>query len=213
VPVDRDQIFAATAEERRRIAGLIETLDEAQLATTSLCGAWDVKTVGAHLVSVLTGGTRRVQWLMLRYGSADRAMDELARRTARLSAAQIAASLRGLADHRYWRPPPQATGLLAEVLVHSGDIRIPLGLPFEPDPQLSAVALDFLTSLWPVGVVPLGRLRGIRWQATDIGRSWGDGQEVRGPTAALLMATVGRTVVLDRLAGPGMPLLRRRIGG
>ncbi|MFZ0225799.1 MAG: maleylpyruvate isomerase N-terminal domain-containing protein, partial [Mycobacterium sp.] len=42
--MDRDQIFAATAQERRRIADLIDDLDEAQLATPSLCAGWDVKT-------------------------------------------------------------------------------------------------------------------------------------------------------------------------
>ena len=50
-PVDPDQIFAATAQERRRIADLIDSLDEVQLATPSLCAGWDVKTVGAHLMS------------------------------------------------------------------------------------------------------------------------------------------------------------------
>jgi hypothetical protein len=54
------------------------------------------------------------------------------------------------------RPPPQAPGLLAEVLAHSGDMRIPLGLPFDPEPQLTAAALDFLTGPLPLGLVPLG---------------------------------------------------------
>ena len=171
--VERDQIHAATAQERRRIADLIDDLDEAQLATPSLCAGWDVKTVAAHLVSVLAEGTLRVTWLGARRGSPDRAIDELARRRAQRPAAEIAASLRDLADHRYWRPPPQAPGLLAEVLAHSGDIRIPLGLPFEPDPQPTAIALDFLTGPVPIGLVPLGRLRGIRLQATDIDRTWG----------------------------------------
>jgi hypothetical protein len=121
--------------------------------------------------------------------------------------------LRGLADHRYWRPPPQAPGLLAEVLVHSGDMRIPLGLPFEPDPQLTATALDVLTGPAPIGLVPLRRLRGIRWQADDMDRTWGRGQEIRGRAADLLMAAVGRTAVLDALDGPGVALLRQRYPG
>jgi uncharacterized protein (TIGR03083 family) len=91
--VDRDQIHAATAQERRRIADLIDDLDEAQLATPSLCAGWDVKTVGAHLVSYLTAGTLRVSWLGARRGSQDRAIDELARRRARQPATEIAASL------------------------------------------------------------------------------------------------------------------------
>jgi hypothetical protein len=50
LPVDRDHIFAATTQERRRIADLIDDLDEAQLATPSLCSRWDVKTVAAQIL-------------------------------------------------------------------------------------------------------------------------------------------------------------------
>jgi len=211
--VDRDQIHAATALERRRIADLIDSLDEAQLATESLCAGWDVKTVAAHLVSALADGTvRPILLLGLRRGSLARVVDERARRRAQAPAAEIAATLRDLADHQYWYPPPQAASArLAEVLPHSGDIRIPLGLPFEPDPQLTATALDFLTGPLSLGLVPWGRLRGLRLHATDIDRAWGQGQGIRGGAAELLMAAFGRTAVLDALDGPGLPLLRQRI--
>ncbi|GAB3013650.1 maleylpyruvate isomerase family mycothiol-dependent enzyme [Mycobacterium bourgelatii] len=209
--MERDSIHAATAEERRSIADLIDDLDEAQLATPSLCAGWDVKTVGAHLVSYLANGTLRVTWLGMRRFSEDRAIDELARRCAQRPAADIASRLREFADRRYWRPPPQAPGLLAEVLAHSGDMRIPLGLPFEPDPRLTAIAMDFLTGPVPIGLVPPGRLRGIRWQATDLDRTWGRGQEIRGPAAQLMMAAVGRSAALNALDGPGLALLRRRM--
>ena len=208
--MERDQIFAATAQERRRIADLIDELDDAQLATPSLCTGWDVKTVAAHLASYLAEGSLRVSWLGVRRGGPDRAIDEMARRTAQRPASEIAESLRDLADHRYWRPPPVGPGLLAEVLAHSGDMRIPLGLPFEPDPQLTSTALDVVTGPVPIGLVPLRRLRGIRWQATDIDRAWGDGLEIRGRSAELLMAAVGRTSVCDNLDGPGIRLLRQR---
>jgi uncharacterized protein (TIGR03083 family) len=210
--VDRAEIHAATARERRRIADLIDDLDD-QLATPSLCAGWDVKTVGAHLVSVLAEGSLRVTWLGLRPGGSDRAIDGAARRSAQLPASEIAARLRDLADRRYWRPPPQAPGLLAEVLVHGGDMRIPLELPFEPDPRLTVTALDFLTGPVPIGLVPLRRLRGIRCWANDIDRTWGKGAEIHGRAAELLMATVGRTAVLDALDGPGLALLRQRMSG
>jgi hypothetical protein len=102
---------------------------------------------------------------------------------------------------------------LAEILCHSGDIRIPLGLPFEPDTTRAAIAVGFMTGPVPIGMVPLGRLRGIGWRATDIDRTWGKGPEVRGRVADLLLATVGRLPVLDALDGPGVPLLRQRISG
>jgi hypothetical protein len=91
-----------------------------------------------------------------------KAVDEMARRRAHRPAAKIAANLRDLADRQYWRPPPQPSGRLAEILCHSGDIRIPLGLPFEPDPQLTVIALDFLTGPVPTGLVKVGQNRGIR---------------------------------------------------
>jgi uncharacterized protein (TIGR03083 family) len=209
--VERDRIRAAITQERLGIADLIDDLDEAQLATASLCAGWDVKTVGAHLVSYLVAGSLKVSWLGVRRGGPDRAIDELARRAAQSPADEIAATLRKLADHTYWRPPPQAPGLLAEVLAHSGDIRIPLGIPFEPDLRLTATALDFLTGPVPIGLVPLGRLRGIRLSANDIERQWGDGQEVHGRAADLMLAVVGRKAALGALDGPGLPLLRQRI--
>lgn len=206
----RDQILAAIADECRCVADLIDELDEAQLATPSLCTGWDVKTVGAHLLSFLAEGTLRMTMLGVRRGSPDRAIDELARRKAELSPSEITAGLRSLADHQYWRPPPQGPGLLAEVMAHRGDMTIPLGLPFEPDPQRTTVALDFLTGPVPIGLVPLRRLRGIRLRATDIDRGWGRGQEVRGRASQLLMAAVGRTSVFDELEGPGVAVLRQR---
>jgi len=211
--MDRDQIHAAIAQERRNIADLIDSLDDSQLATESLCTGWDVKRVGSHLVSGLADGTTRAILLSWRRMNQGKAVDEMARRRVHWPAAKIAASLRDLADRQYWRPPPRAPGLLAEVLCHSGDIRIPLGLPFEPDPQLTVIALDFLTGPVPIGLVKMGQNRGIRWHATDVDRTWGTGPEIRGQSADLLMAAVGRSVTLDALDGPALPLLRQRISG
>ena len=67
--VDRDQIHAAVAAERCRIADLIDSLADAQLATASLCAGWDVKTVAAHLVTPLADGTVRSTLLGLCRGS------------------------------------------------------------------------------------------------------------------------------------------------
>ncbi|MGD1170454.1 maleylpyruvate isomerase N-terminal domain-containing protein [Mycobacterium seoulense] len=85
--VQREEVFAAVADERRRVATLIDRLDDAQLAAPSLCAGWDIKTVAAHLVSVFadsfwvfmgtalrrrsmargrsspTGGVRRWPWI------------------------------------------------------------------------------------------------------------------------------------------------------
>ncbi|HTQ21674.1 maleylpyruvate isomerase N-terminal domain-containing protein [Mycobacterium sp.] len=58
-------------------------MDDTQLATPSLCAGWDVKTVGAHIVSTVLDGTPAFLRLAVRRGSLSRAIDELARRGGR----------------------------------------------------------------------------------------------------------------------------------
>jgi uncharacterized protein (TIGR03083 family) len=209
--IDRGRVFAAAADERHRIAGLVDDLDEAQLATPSLCAGWDIKTVAAHLVSTLTDGVGGFVCLALRRGTLRHAIDELAQRWAQLPATEIVANLRQYADRPMSPPVLGPLDPLTDVLVHGGDIRIPLGLPFEPDPERVALAIDFLTGLWPFGFVPMGRLRGIRLRGTDIGQTWGKGAEVLGPAVALMMAAAGRTALLEELEGPGLPVLGHRL--
>src|SRR5258708_30402691 len=100
VRVDRGLVFAAVSDERRRIATLLDDLDGEQLATPSLCPGWDVKTVAAHLVSVFADGFWVFQRMALRRRSLARAIDELARRRARLPAPQIARTLREDGAHQ-----------------------------------------------------------------------------------------------------------------
>jgi uncharacterized protein (TIGR03083 family) len=111
MPIEREKIFRSVAAGRRSIADLIDTLDADALATPSLCSGWDVKTVAAHLVSVFADSFWRFQWAALRYGGFNRAIDELARRRANDSAADIAQTLRQRADHRL---SPPVTGPLPD---------------------------------------------------------------------------------------------------
>lgn len=211
VKVAREAVFAAVAGQRRQIADLIDEVDESQLATASLCTGWDVKTVAAHLVSVFADSFSVFMMRAARRRSLSRAIDELARRRATASAAEIADTLGRNADFRLSPPTFGPLGPLADNLIHHGDIRIPLGLPFQPDPEVAALALDFLTGPLRVGFVAPGRLRGIRLHGIDVDRCWGEGAEIHGPVAALVMSVAGRTALIDTLDGPGLPLLHRRL--
>ena len=204
-------MFAAVADERRSIATLVEGLDADQLATPSLCAGWDVKTVAAHLVSDFTDGFWGFLASGVRNGNIDRGIDALARRRAQASAAEIAETLRRRADFRLSPPVTGPLSGLTDVLVHGADMRIPLGLPHQPDPQHVARVLDFLTSRTQFGFFPHRRLRGIALRDEDTGRTWGEGRVITGPGVALMLAVCGRTVAIDGLSGPGTPVLVSRL--
>jgi uncharacterized protein (TIGR03083 family) len=205
-------IFAAVAGQRRHITAVLDGLSDKQLATPSLCSGWDVKTVGAHIVGVFADSFWMFMRTAARHASLARAIDDLARRHARKPVQEITRTLREQADFPLSPTLFGPLDPLADILVHSGDICIPLGLPFEPDPLHAALALDFLTGPWPFGFVPAGHLRGLSLYATDADRIWRQGSEIRGTARALMMCVAGRDVLSDELEGPGLETLRRRSG-
>ena len=210
--VDRDRVFAATERERRAVADLLAGLDAAQLATPSLCAGWDVRTVAAHLAAALTGADGRFVLAVLRArGDLHRANDALAREGARRPVGDLVASLQGSAGRRVSPPVVGPRGPLTDVLVHGGDMRVPLGLPHDPAADGVRAALQFVTGGRPVGFVPRGRLAGLRLVAEDLGTTSGEGAEVRGRGIDLLMAVCGRRALLHALRGPGVPVLARRL--
>lgn len=208
---ERERVFAAVAEQRRSIAALVEGLDTDQLATPSLCAEWDIKTVAAHLVSDFTDGFWGFLVSGVRHGNIDRGIDALARRRAQASAAEIAETLRRRAGHRLSPPITGPLSGLTDVLVHGADMRIPLGIPHRPDPQHVARVIDFLTSRAQLGFFPHRRLRGIQLRDEDTGGTWGEGQVISGPGAAVMLAVCGRTVAFDWLSGPGLAVLQARL--
>lgn len=205
-------VFSACATHRRAVAGLLEGLSAEQLATPSLCAGWDVGTVGAHLADAAAPNALNefLMDLVRAGGRLHRANDAAARRARGRPVTATVALLRERADSQVAPPVTGARGALTEVLVHEGDMRLPLNLPFEPSHMAVRPALDFVTTGRPIGFVPRGRLRGLRLVAPDMGWSWGEGLELRGAGIDLLMAACGRTAVLPRLEGPGVIRLRSR---
>lgn len=205
-------VWQDIAEERVRFAELVDGLDADQLAAPSLCGKWTVHEVAAHvLMPLVTSKAEIARELLRARGNFHRANAALARRTARRPASEIAALLRTRSGSHF-RPPlhPPVTPL-TDLLIHGQDIRRPLGLTREFEPDRLRAALDFLASKGAhPGFVPRGRLAGLRLRAADVDWTSGAGAEVAGPGEALMMAMAGRTVALADLTGPGVAELATR---
>ena len=210
--VDLDAVFAASAVQRRAFADLLEDLDEAQLDTASLCAGWDVRTVAGHLAgAVAPSGAGFLVEVLKAGGRIHRANDAAARKQGRRPVAELAQVLRAHADSRFVPPVTGARAPLTDVLVHTGDVRVPLGLPHAPDPAQVRLALEFITQGRPVGFVPRGRLAGLHLAPEDLEWSWGQGALLTGRGIDLLMAACGRPALLTQLDGPGVEILRRRL--
>ncbi|MEY2421121.1 MAG: hypothetical protein QOI95_1188 [Acidimicrobiaceae bacterium] len=204
-------VYGEIAQARRDLADYLDTLDDKAWQTQSLCSEWTVREVAAHLSMPLsTPGPKVLTAIVANGFSFNKANDKLSRaRAAKLSPKELAAALRDNAEHRF-KPPflgPEAP--LTELTVHGSDIRRPLGQTVPIPKERATAVLDFLAKA-PQGFVKKKRLAGLRFEATDVEWSHGEGQLVRGPSEALILALTGRNVALDDLEGDGVATLRSR---
>ena len=206
------EFFALIAGERRRAADMIETLDDAQLETASLCSAWTVRDVAGHLISPFATSIFSFLVGSLTSGGMGRYNAKLARELGRRPVDEIADTLRKNAEHRFTPPGTGPHAPLSDLAVHVRDMARPLGLPVTAAPQAWAEVLGFLTSARArAGFVPRGRLHGLRLEATDLDFVRGDGAVVSGPGEALAMVAAGRAVALGDLSGDGVSVLAGRL--
>ena len=206
-------VMPMISDERRRLADLIDSLSPAQLDTPSLCHAWTVKQVAAHVIGPFATRRRWFLPVIVRSGfNLHRATARLAELISDRPAAEITAVLRENAETPYRAPIVGFLGQLTDLQVHGQDIRRPLGLPHALAPDRLRLSLDFLAGRRARGFfVPRGLMAGLRFEATDLGWSCGAGAVVRGPAEAVMLAMTGRPAALTELDGDGLPILRHRL--
>jgi uncharacterized protein (TIGR03083 family) len=200
--------WGAIASERRALADQLDSLSPEQWGTQSLCDAWTVRDVAAHLVLPhKTSIPAFLVTLVAAGGSFSRANVAMTAKEAKRPPTDLVADIRRYADSRTKPPGFGSEAPLTEVLVHGQDIRIPLGLEDTSATGSWAAALDFL-------VMPKARrgfvsrsVQDFHLVASDVDWAHGTGDEVRGPAVALALAMMGRRARWEDLAGPGVSRL------
>lgn len=205
-------IWHKIAAQRLQLADVLEGFDEAQWRTPSLCAGWTVRDVVGHLITPFAFGTTRMLLRIARHGfHFDRAIDVMARQLAQRPTPELVAILRAHAQTR-WAPPgvgPEAP--LSDIVMHTQDICRPLGITPPVDDDAARTILAFLVSRKGRAITKPAWLAGLHLLPDDLDWSWGEGAEVRGPAAALIMTLGGRAVGFAELTGAGLGLLRARI--
>jgi uncharacterized protein (TIGR03083 family) len=208
-----DTTWELVTAERVSLADLFDTFSAEQWEAASLCTEWRVRDVAAHLAMTPAGAptvrtmlkalavNRGHLWaagrdVAVAYAARpqDRLVDEL-RRDASLHTKPIFVS---------------ADNILLDLLVHGQDITVPLGITRTMTPTAGQISLRRLWAMdWPFQA--RRRWSDVTLRAEDCDWSGGQGPDVRGPAAAILLLLTGRTAALDQLHGPGVEIVRRRV--
>jgi uncharacterized protein (TIGR03083 family) len=196
--------------ERKALAAELQGVGEEAWGTPSLCSDWTVRDVLAHMTATSKiSGASFFPKLIGSGFSLKRMQAKDITRERGSSGSQALDRFRAQIDST-GRPPGPVETMLGEVLVHSQDIRRPLGLPHAYPPEAVVQAADFYKG----SNLILGtkrRIAGVTLRATDADWSHGEGPSVEGPMLSLLMAMTGREAALDDLNGEGVAVLRSRV--
>lgn len=197
------------AAQRRLFADTIADLSDEQAASPSLCAEWSVHNTAAHLLMFTNMSFPRFMGNMFKNGfNYDKMSTRVARRfSEQFTLGEIADELRKNADKKSAMPGFPGELTLTDVTIHLQDIRRPLGLGVDIDPEVALASLNFMTTHKQAkAIFDPKRLDGVRLVATDIGWTSGSGSEVSGPAEAIMLALAGRPVAAD-LEGEGVALL------
>jgi len=196
--------------EREALAADLATLTGEQWATGSLCTDWTVRDVLGHMTATAKMTPPKF------FASFAAAGFKFNNMTAKgVSAEATASPADGLANFRdhlkdTTHPPGPVESMLGEAVIHSEDIRRPLGITREYPPEaLVRVAQFFQGSNMIVGAK--GRIADLTLRAIDTDWSTGTGPEVTGPQLSLILAMTGRSAALADLSGDGVDTLRSRM--
>lgn len=197
-------------QERRDLAGFLQTLTPQDWETESLCAGWTVKDVVAHIISYEELNFFAVATRIIK-GRFVHANDIGVAHFAHKTPDELLDFL-----NRHLHPQGLTAGFggmiaLVDGTIHHQDIRRAVSKPRTIPP-------DRLSRILPrvPGNPRLGagrRIRGLHLQATDI--DWNHGRHdhptVTGTGESLLMAITGRRSALDELTGPGAAILTKRV--
>ncbi len=194
--------------EHADLIALTRLLTADQWAEPSLCMGWTVRDVVVHTAWHIHRDRKAIVGFLLKSalaGSTKAIADQIARDGDRSNDSLIE-----------WVASPGHIDRvnLGEMMIHQQDVRRPLGLNREiPEDRLTRILDISLTRSGSMTLVPASRKnsQGLRFVATDMAWSSGEGEEVRGTGEAILMAISGRRSAVDDLEGSGANVLASRM--
>jgi len=197
--------------ERGSLADDLAGLSDVEWNARSLCQDWTVQDTLAHMTSTAAmtpprflGGFLAAGFNFAKFSAAG---------IAKQRGASPAETLQRFRAHQHstTSPPGPKMSWLGETLVHSEDIRRPLGIRHDYPTEAVKSVLDFYKSSNTL-IGTKERIAGLRLEATDSDWSHGDGPVIQGRLVDLLLAATGRKEALSNLSGDGVATFASRWG-
>jgi len=207
---DAAEIWQLIHEQRHKLGDILETLSADEWDAASLCEAWRVRDVVAHLIQthLVTQRSLIADWIRSDFSLKARNTRGVLRRGS-MSPSELLSLYRATAGRTSYLPG-QLTDSLVEAVIHGEDIARPLGRHIDVSPRSLVTVAEIARNTDPI----LGgkrRSTGLSLRASDVARSAGRGPEVAGPLASIILAITGRPMGLDDLYGEGLDALRTRL--
>lgn len=202
-------IWPTVQAERKALASDLSGLSAEQWSTGSLCDGWTVRDVLAHMTA--TAKITPATFFPKLIGSGFSLTRLQAKDIAAEQGSGPADTLRGFEAiiMSKKRPPGPPLSMMGETILHSEDIRRPLGISHSYPTEWMTQVADFLKGSNLI-IGTKRRIAGLSLRATDTAWSHGAGPEVAGAMLPLLQAMTGRKAALADLEGPGVETLRSR---
>ena len=210
--MDSAGVWRSIDQERARLADLFSDLTDEEWLRQSLCTAWTVRDVAAHLTLAHMGLGAGFPAIVRARGSFDGMIRDTALRRAKLPVAEYPRLLRQMIGSRRTAPFISEREPLIDVLVHSQDMALPLGrdfpMPIEP-------AMEAADRVWRMSFPFRARRRLAGRELVAVDAPWraGSGARVEGPMASLLLLLTGRPAAQRDLHGPGTTGLAATFAG
>jgi uncharacterized protein (TIGR03083 family) len=192
--MDQDQVWRAIDAQRQRLVRLLRELTDEQWRTPSLCAGWTVRDVAAHLTFARSTLPQLLTEFVRHPGPLNRSGRDSAIRRARQPTDQLIARIEAMVGSQRHITVVTPKETLIDILVHSQDVAIPLGRPFELDRDAAAFAATRAYEMgWPFWAKR--RFKRYTLTATDADWSTGSGPEqLKAPIGTLLLAVTGRNI-------------------
>lgn len=200
-------MWTTIAQERGELAEDLDRLTDEQWAVQSLCDAWTIEEVVAHMTSTAQMTPPKFfAGFMVSGFNFPKFSEEGVKAQRGADPLETLANFRKQ-QHSTKSPPGPKITWLGETIIHAEDIRRPLGITHEYPLEAVRAVIDFYKNSNTL-IRAKSRIEGVTLRATDTQWTHGEGPVVEGRLIDLLMAATGREAALADLSGDGLETLR-----